>query len=517
MERAEGIVVDLAGHAHVVGTTSSADFPTVTPIQSVCLGDFGDAFVVRLDPDGDTLEFSTFVGGTRSDTAFAVDVDDVGDLYVVGSVLSTDFPTLAPIRHDTSVNGHTPVVFKIAMELDPPAVNVVRPNASGERVYTGTPFLIEWTASDDGILASFDVEVSTNDGATYAPVSGCSDLPGSARSCEWSTPGPVTTKGRIRVRATDAAGHSTTAVSDARFSILAGSAAVTVTQPNTALALVAGTTVQVKWSHNLGSQSWVRIDASRNGGTTWEEVAAAVKNTSSSSGAFNWYVTGPDTALGRVRVTWLNGPVSDISNVNFSIVTPQLTMSKPVAGTNWGWESRQTVYWNTNLGKSERVNIRLSENGGATFPFVVATNLDASSGRADITTPSLAASTNQARLKVEWVAHESVNAVSPADFRIALPFLTITKPTGAAHGWTIGATPTITWVQNLGTLDNVKIELSLDGGATFPIVLSASTKSDGKHKVLVQPAWATTQARVRITWLHPWGISTTSPANFSIQ
>ena len=344
--------------------------------------------------------------------------------------MSHNFPTVAPIRLDTSVNGTTPVVFKIAMEIGPPAVNVARPNASGERVYTGTRYLIEWTASDDGILEGFDVEVSINDGATYVPVGGCSDLPGSARSCQWNTPGPVTSKGRVRVRATDAGGHSTTDASDARFSILAGSAVVTVTQPNTALALVAGTTVQVKWGHNLGTQSWVRIDASRDGGTTWEEVAASVKNTSSSSGVFNWYVTGPDTSFGRVRVTWLNGPVSDISNVSFSIVTPQISMSKPVAGTNWGWESKQTVYWTTNLGKTERVNIRLSENGGATFPFVVATNLDASRGRADITTPSTAASTNQARLKVEWVGHESINGVSPADFRVAFPFLTITK----AHG-----------------------------------------------------------------------------------
>ena len=63
----------------------------------------------------------------------------------------------------------------------------------------------------------------------------------------------------------------------------------------------------------------------------------------------------------------------------------------------------------------------------------------------------------------------------------------------------------------------MKIELSLDGGATFPIVLLASTRSDLKEKVLVQPAWATTQGRVRITWLHPWAFSTVSPANFSIH
>ena len=98
-----------------------------------------------------------------------------------------------------------------------------------------------------------------------------------------------------------------------------------------------------------------------------------------------------------------------------------------------------------------------------------------------------------------------------------MPFLTLTRPAGPADGWTIGTTPTITWMHNLGTLDNVKLELSIDGGATFPILLVPSTKSDGKQKVTVQPAWATTQGRVRVTWLHPSAVSATSAANFPIH
>ncbi len=516
---ADAIAIDSAGRIYVAGATLSVDFPTVAPLQPSNLGDVGDAFVVRIDVDGGALDFATFLGGTRSEYVSGLDVDAAGNLWAVGTTLSEDFPLVAPIRADTSFGEYafSPFVFKITMGTPAPSIRVVRPDAPGQRVYTGTPFTIEWTADNAGSIESFDVDVSTNDGATYVPMAGCSDLPGSARSCEWSAPGPVTTKGRIRVRATDASGTSTSDVSDARFSILAGSATLAVALPNTALTLVAGSTQQVKWTHNLGAQSWVRIEASRNGGTTWENVAASVKNTSSSSGTFVWDVTGPNTTQGRVRVTWLNGPVRDTSNVNFSIVTPVLTMSKPVAGSNWGWETTQTVYWNTNLGKSEHVNIRLSENGGATWPFLVATNLDASKGRAAVATPILAASTNQARLKVEWVAHEFVNAVSPADFRVAMPFLTITRPAGPAHAWTIGTSPTITWAHNLGTLENVRLELSRDGGATFPIVLSPSTRSDGKEKFTVLAAWATTQGRARITWLdNPW-LASASATNFPIQ
>jgi hypothetical protein len=516
---ARGVAIDAEDRPIVIGGTGSNDFPTVLPLQAARLGPPGwyDAFVVRLTAAGTTLDFSTYLGGAGIDTGSAVAVDAAGDVYGIGTAGGPDFPVVSPILASPSPSARPAVVFKIAMDTSAPSVNVRRPNASGERLYSGTPYLIEWTAQDDGILASFDVEASSNDGISFVPVPGCSGLPGSARSCTWAAPGPVTTKGRIRVRATDRTGKSSADVSDARANIVAGSASITVTQPNTALTLVAGAVQQIKWNHNLGAQSWVHLEASRDGGTTWELLDQSFKNTASSSGSFFWTVTGPSTAQGRVRVTWANGPTSDASNVDFAITTASLTMAGPVAGTNWGWETAQTVSWNTNLGKSERVNIRASLNGGASFPILLAANVDASQRKATVTTPVTAASEPRVRLKVEWVAHEFINAVSPADFRIAMPFVTVTRPNGAAHPWTIGTSPTITWAHNLGSLENVRLELSRDGGATYPIVMLPSTKSDGTQKVAVLAPWATTHARVRITWIKNGAWFDASDADFEIR
>jgi beta-propeller repeat-containing protein len=91
-----GIAVDADGNAYVTGSTTSRDFPT-TPeaFQPSFAGGDLDAFVVKLDPTGSALLYSTYLGGTNSLTeggsGIAVDVD--GNAYVTGVTRSPDFPT----------------------------------------------------------------------------------------------------------------------------------------------------------------------------------------------------------------------------------------------------------------------------------------------------------------------------------------------------------------------------------------------------------------------------------------
>src|SRR5205807_5183898 len=91
-----GIAADRAGNAYVVGSTFSADFPTVRPLQAACRtqyssGDCGDAFLAQLDASGSRLEFSTFLGGADVDMATAVALDSSGRVYVSGWTTSADF------------------------------------------------------------------------------------------------------------------------------------------------------------------------------------------------------------------------------------------------------------------------------------------------------------------------------------------------------------------------------------------------------------------------------------------
>ena len=97
-----GIAVDSAGRAHVVGKTNTYDFPEVNALYPGCTddgaGDCADdqAFVTIITPDGNSIEFSTYLGGTRGDEARGVALDAAGNIYVTGQTTSADFPTGGP-------------------------------------------------------------------------------------------------------------------------------------------------------------------------------------------------------------------------------------------------------------------------------------------------------------------------------------------------------------------------------------------------------------------------------------
>src|SRR5215212_3695851 len=92
-DAANGIAVNPAGNAYVVGVSNSLNFPT-TPgafqrVKAVGL----DAFVTELSAAGDALVYSTHLGGDGNDFGFDIALDMAGNASVVGSTESSDFPT----------------------------------------------------------------------------------------------------------------------------------------------------------------------------------------------------------------------------------------------------------------------------------------------------------------------------------------------------------------------------------------------------------------------------------------
>ncbi|MCI0487266.1 MAG: SBBP repeat-containing protein [Blastocatellia bacterium] len=100
MEGANDVTVDDEGAAYIFGTATSADFPTRFPLQGALRGD-SDAFITKLDPQGQ-LVYSTFIGGSRFESGFAITMDETGAIYVAGQTSSFDFPTVGAFQ---PVNG----------------------------------------------------------------------------------------------------------------------------------------------------------------------------------------------------------------------------------------------------------------------------------------------------------------------------------------------------------------------------------------------------------------------------
>lgn len=102
------IDVDSAGSAYLTGYINNPstipptvyNFPLVNPIQTASAGE-KDAFVTKINAAGNSIDYSSLLGGNSSDRGLDIAVDSSGSAYVAGSTSSSlDFPIFNPI------NGH---------------------------------------------------------------------------------------------------------------------------------------------------------------------------------------------------------------------------------------------------------------------------------------------------------------------------------------------------------------------------------------------------------------------------
>ncbi len=108
-DRVNGLALDDADNLYAAGETTSPDFPvTAAALQPVYQrgSQLGDAFVLKLNPAGTALVYSTFIGGSGTDAARGIAVNAAGEAYVTGNTSSTDFPvTVEPLQpHNASNN-----------------------------------------------------------------------------------------------------------------------------------------------------------------------------------------------------------------------------------------------------------------------------------------------------------------------------------------------------------------------------------------------------------------------------
>jgi beta-propeller repeat-containing protein len=95
---ANGLAIDSAGEAFVVGATSSTNFPIASTLQSKYGGGSHDGFVTKLSASG-SMVYSTYVGGSLDDQAEGVAVDSAGEAFVTGLTVSTNFPTASAFQN----------------------------------------------------------------------------------------------------------------------------------------------------------------------------------------------------------------------------------------------------------------------------------------------------------------------------------------------------------------------------------------------------------------------------------
>jgi len=139
------------GFVYVAGETYSSDFPTINAYDSALSGD-NDAFIAKLAADGQSLVYSTFLGGSSYDFGYAIAVEN-GFVYVAGETYSSDFPAIN--AYDSVLTGDGDAfIAKLAVDGQSLVYSTFiggsnREGVNGIAVDNGSAYVTGFTNSED--------------------------------------------------------------------------------------------------------------------------------------------------------------------------------------------------------------------------------------------------------------------------------------------------------------------------------------------------------------------------------
>jgi hypothetical protein len=176
-----------------------------------------------------------------------------------------------------------------------------------------------------------------------------------------------------------------------------------------------------------------------------------------------------------VRITDITvGTTTDMSDMVFSIVagtSKSLAVTSPNGGETLHVGLNWNITWLT-TGTIGKVTLQYSVDGGTNW-FMVASAIP-NSGSYRWTVPD-DVSTN-CLVRVSDASAESLTDSSDAAFTISnAPTVVVSSPNGGEK-WAVGSSHTITWLSS-GTLGDIKIEYSTDGGASWTVITDATPNS----------------------------------------
>lgn len=125
--------VDKTGAAYLVGATNSPEFPTTPGAYDATLDtplNRDDVFALKMDANGSSLSYSTFIGGAWTDVGLALALDDNGDAIIAGKTFSDDFPVTTG-AYDTAFNASLTATERTDAFL-------LRLNATGQSLVSST-------------------------------------------------------------------------------------------------------------------------------------------------------------------------------------------------------------------------------------------------------------------------------------------------------------------------------------------------------------------------------------------
>ena len=285
-----------------------------------------------------------------------------------------------------------------------------------------------------------------------------------------------------------------------------GETAIKVLTPNGAETLAEGSSYQITWTGT--GTLLVRIQYSIDNGTSWSLVKDSLKNT----GLYNWFPI-PNTVSSQclIQVSSLDGVSSDRSDKVFSIVknsNKSLRITSPVGGETWQAGTSAQITWYSSGIDSVKIDYTI-DNGQN---WNVISNSTKNTG-IYYWQPIPNTPTTLAKVRIRDAQDGVTSSESATPFQI-LPEQSakVISPNGGEQ-WYAGSSNNITWQST--NVANVKIEFTIDGGATWSTIV-ASTPSTGVYSWNGIPNVSSLQCKIRISDASDGIPSDISDNNFTI-
>jgi uncharacterized repeat protein (TIGR03803 family) len=293
-------------------------------------GDGNLGTIFRIEADGSQFSLLHKFAGGADDGA-----------YPYGSLILSGLNFYGMTRNGGDSDAG--VIFSLPL---PSSLTVTSPNG-GETWVIGASQDITWSST--GTVENVDIDYSTDDGSSWTSVAVGTENDG---SFTWTVPDSPSSTCLVRVTST--ASPDITDSSDDVFAISAPF--VAVTSPNGGEEWQRGTTQTITWGSSGVADVKIQL---RKGSAVYSTITPS---TPAAGGSYSWAVpkSQPVAANYRIRIVSTEASaVADVSDANFTIFKPSITVTSPAAGSVWVRNTTQAITWTTKGTVDGNVKIQL--------------------------------------------------------------------------------------------------------------------------------------------------------------
>ncbi len=485
-------------------------------MTSVIDGATGEATSIAVDSNNRV--YMSYSNGTSSDLKYATNVSGTWETFILGSAGYADYSSIAidlndkihisytdltnaDLKYATNASGsweaftldsdgYTGLYTSIAIDSNDKVHISYYDETNGDLKYATnacTVPMITTQPQSQTILSGQTQSISVSaSGATpftyqwYRGSGGDTSNPLSgATSRDYTTPTLTqTTSYWVRVTNPCGSADSNTAT------VTVVSARISIASPNGGETLSAGSTQTIRWSYDGNPGFFVKIELLK-GGIVNRTVSSFATKGTGGTGSYNWMIPS-DQAPGidyRVRVTSTSiGAYTDVSDSNFTIAAPTITLVSPNGGDSWAAGATKTIQWSYVGNSGSFVKIELLKAGAVSSTISYFSSIgSAGTGSYNWSIPSTLVSGSDYRIKITSTTNGTCTDISDTYFNIVgppPPTISVVSPNGG-ESFTAGTTKTIQWSYGGNPGSFLKVELLKSGVLISTISYFSSIGSGG--------------------------------------